>query len=89
MPADPHHPRPHKSKILRGRSPSFCIMAFKVVRGTPRRVAAALITPPVSRRTRIIYSRSMSASVPPAVSTASGFEFRQGSTERRASRKDD
>ena len=32
--------------------PSFFIMAFKVVRGIPRRVAAALITPPVSRKTR-------------------------------------
>jgi len=32
--------------------PSFFIMAFNVVRGTPRRVAAALTTPPVSRKTR-------------------------------------
>jgi hypothetical protein len=28
--------------------PSFFIMAFKVVRGMPRRVAAALITPPAA-----------------------------------------
>ena len=32
--------------------PSFFIIAFRVVRGTPNRVAAALITPPVSRKTR-------------------------------------
>jgi hypothetical protein len=32
--------------------PSFFIMAFKVVRGMPRRVAVALTTPPVSRKTR-------------------------------------
>jgi hypothetical protein len=32
--------------------PSFFIMAFKVVRGTPRRVAVVLTTPPVSRKTR-------------------------------------
>jgi hypothetical protein len=32
--------------------PSFFIMAFKVVRGTPRRVAVALATPPVWRKTR-------------------------------------
>jgi hypothetical protein len=30
--------------------------------------AAVLITPPVSRKTRMIYSRSMAASVPPVVS---------------------
>jgi hypothetical protein len=32
--------------------PSFFIIAFNVVRGIPSRVAAALITPPVSRSTR-------------------------------------
>ncbi len=32
--------------------PSFFIMAFNVVLGIPRRLAAALITPPVSRKTR-------------------------------------
>ena len=32
--------------------PSFFIMAFKVVRGTPRRVAAVLTTPLLSRKTR-------------------------------------
>jgi hypothetical protein len=30
----------------------FFIMAFSVVRGMPRRAAAALITPPVSRKMR-------------------------------------
>ena len=30
--------------------PSFRIMAFRVVRGRPRRVAAVLTTPPVSRK---------------------------------------
>jgi hypothetical protein len=31
--------------------PSLFIIAFRVVRGTPRRAAASLITPPVSRKT--------------------------------------
>ena len=43
--------------------PSFFIMAFSVVLGTPSRVAVALITPPVSRKTRRMYSRSTSSSV--------------------------
>ena len=34
--------------------PSFFIMAFKVVRGTPSRPAVSLTTPPVSRNTRRI-----------------------------------
>ena len=58
--------------------PSLRIMAFKVVRGTPRRVAAALIMPPVFRRTRMIYSRFISASVPPAVSIASARSSARG-----------
>src|ERR1700691_5383290 len=61
---------PQHQKSLR-EIPSFCIMAFNVVRGTPRRVAAALITPPVSWRTWTIYSRSISARVPPAASACS------------------
>jgi hypothetical protein len=35
-------------------------------RGMPRRIAAALITPPVSRRMSMVYSRSISPSVPRA-----------------------
>ena len=38
--------------------PSFRMIAFKVVRGTPRRLAAVLTTPLVSRSTRTICSRS-------------------------------
>ena len=61
--------------------PSLCIMAFKVVRGTPRRAAAALLPPPVSRKTRMICLRIMSASMPPAASAASARSCAQGSTE--------
>src|SRR6266478_3648679 len=39
-------------------------MAFKVVRGNPRRFAVSLTTPPVSLKTRRMYSRSTSSSVP-------------------------
>ena len=53
---------PFPSSLIRilkdpcGKIPSFRIMAFKVVHGTPRRVAAALITPPVFRRTRMMFT---------------------------------
>ena len=49
--------KPQHQKSLREIT-SFCIMAFKVVRGTPRRLAAALITPPVSWRTWTIYGQT-------------------------------
>jgi hypothetical protein len=53
--------------------PSLRIMAFRVVRGNPRWVAAVLTTPPVSRSTRMICSRSTCSSVVlPAISIASG-----------------
>lgn len=38
--------------------PSLRIMAFRVVRGRPRRAAAALTTPPFCRRMRRMCSRS-------------------------------
>src|ERR1700687_6143206 len=55
------HPVPHKNVQTPGSTtpqrslreiPSFFIMAFNVVRGTPSRVAVVLTTPPVSRKTR-------------------------------------
>src|SRR5579872_7073600 len=53
---------PHPQRSLR-EIPSFRIIAFKVVRGTPRRVAAVLTTPAAARRTRMICSRSTCSSV--------------------------
>jgi hypothetical protein len=59
--------------------PSFFIMAFRVVRGTPSRVAASLITPPVSRKTRRMNSLSMSSSVEPTpASTAAARSSSRG-----------
>ena len=45
-------------------------MAFKVVLGTPRRVAVVLITPPLSRKTRRMYSLSICSRVELSVVSA-------------------
>ena len=64
-------------------------MAFNVVRGTPRRLAAALITPSDSRRTRTMYSRSISASCAPGAFHRFGAQFRERSTEQGPLGKND
>ena len=53
-------------------------MAFKVVRGIPRRVAAVLTTPADSRKTRRMWSRSTSSSVEPLVVSPSARNSDKG-----------
>src|SRR5439155_11444299 len=65
-------------RLLR-EMPSFFIMAFRVVRGTPSRVAVMLMTPPVSRKTRRLYSLSICSRVEPSVvSTAEALSSANG-----------
>src|SRR4029453_19033658 len=56
-----HEPRQTSRLVVQGQKslremPSLRIMAFKVVRCRPRRVAALVTTPPLSRNTRMICS---------------------------------
>ena len=65
-------------------------MAFSVVRCIPRRVAALLTTPPVSRSTRMICSRSTCSSVlSPAGFRRIWPDFGQRRAKAGPSRKDD
>ncbi len=69
--------------------PSFFIMAFSVVRGIPNLLAAALITPPVSRKTRRIWSRSTFSRVElPPSSGASARNSAKGARRLGAARQD-
>ena len=68
--------------------PSFFIMAFRVVRGIPRRAAVALTTPLVSRNTRRMWSRSTCSSVSVPIPAVSALNSARGARSAPVAARD-